>query len=90
MKKFRFTLYALFLLLYACKEEEIITQGNPYVPQNQTPTLLWQVPLNIDTFSVAPSNPLLYNNGVMFSSEIIAYPSPVHVYMVDTGDQHVI
>jgi len=90
MKKFQLALLALFLLLYACKEEEIITQGNFYVPKNQPPTLLWQLPLNVDTLSALAVNPLIYNNGVMFSGERMTFIDTVHVFMVDTGDQHFI
>ncbi|MBK9454093.1 MAG: PQQ-binding-like beta-propeller repeat protein [Bacteroidetes bacterium] len=89
MKQFNTILFALFLLLYACKEEEIISKGNPYVPNNQQAGYLWQVPLDVDTVSAASINPVLYNNQIMFSSER-PFDAPVHVYMIDTADQHIV
>lgn len=89
MKLSQITLIAFLSLLYACKQEEIITTNNEPL-KNDEPVLLWQVPLDPDTIACISIQPYLYNSGVLFSNEHYWNEQAVIVTMVDTADQHVI
>ena len=78
----------LFLLVYACKQEEIISKNgdqNIEDPSLKYVEFLWKFPLAMDTSERASMTPVLSNGNVVFTAKIVLSPDPARVKCIDTA-----
>ena len=82
----------VFLLLYACKEEEILVNDGNYFPpeSNEPPELLWQIPLNPDHAVYFSMTPVLNNGNIIFSAKNYLINAPTDLICIDSAYQTII
>lgn len=87
MKKNTLIVFVFLFLVYACKQEEIIsTNGDQIVedPSSKYVEFLWRFPLSMDTAERSSMTPVLINGNVVFSAKISLSPEPSRVICIDS------
>jgi len=87
MQKSKLMVLILFLLVYACKQEEIISKNGDQTiedPSTKYIEFLWRFPLSMDTGERASMTPVLIGGNVVFTAKIVLSPDPSRVKCIDS------
>lgn len=91
MRMFIIILNSLILLLYGCKEVEFENYSVTNSNEDISPIpLVWQIPLAEDTMEKNCIAPLVFNNGVLFSSQNLTQFDPIFLKFAETDSGNII